>query len=97
MEELEQIILKRIQIMDLNSLCNTVDKLKVYGLNFYNNNGEFIFEKFRSDCIKTCDLLFKKDKPHPNTGIKYELSDFMSAVQTIVGIRNITEFMQYQD
>ena len=67
------------------------------GLNFYNNNGEFIFEKFRSDCIKTCDLLFKKDKPHPNTGIKYELSDFMSAVQTIVGIRNITEFMQYQD
>jgi len=53
--------------------------------------GEFDYDKFREDCIKTSKKLFKNDKPI--NGIRYQFCDFMSAVQIIVGIRNISEFM----
>jgi hypothetical protein len=91
METIEVTVNKRIQTIDLNLLCDVVDKFKNYGVNFYNRKGEFVFDKFRKDCIKTSKLLFKNDKPVND--IRYQLCDFMSAVQTIVGIRNITEFM----
>lgn len=93
MEELKNIILKRVQTIDLNLLCDTVDKLESYGVNFYNRSGKFIYEKFQQDCINTCNLLSKKDIPNLDTGIKYKLCDFMSAVQSIVGIRNMAKFM----
>jgi len=88
---METIVKKRIQTIDLNLLCDTVDKFERYGVNFYNRKGEFVFDKFKKDCIKTSKLLFKNDKPVND--IRYQLCDFMSAIQAIVGIRNITEFM----
>jgi hypothetical protein len=84
MEIIETIVIKRIKFIDLDLLCDIVDKLKKYNVNLYNKKGEFIFDKFKSDCIKTFKLLLKNNKP---------VCDFISAVQTIVGIRNITEFM----
>ena len=91
MTAIEMAANKRIQNLDLDLLCDMVDKFEKYGVNFYNWNGEFIFDKFKKDCIKTSKLLFKNDKPVND--IRYQLCDFMSAVQTIVGTRNITEFM----
>jgi ppGpp synthetase/RelA/SpoT-type nucleotidyltranferase len=91
MEDIKTIVLKRINYIDLNTLCDVVDKLKLYNVNFYNNKGEFIYEKFKKDCIKTSKKLFKNDKPI--NGIRYQFCDFMSAIQTIVGIRNMCEFM----
>jgi len=95
MEDIEIKVIKRIQCIDLDLLCDTVDKLAKYNVGFYNRNGEFKFDKFKKDCIKTIELLMKNDIPIPNptTGIRYQLYDFMSAVQTIVGIRNIGKFM----
>ncbi len=91
MTAIEVTVNKRIQTIDLNLLCDMVDKFERYGVKFYNRKGEFVFNKFKKDCIKTSKLLFKNDKPVND--IRYQLCDFMSAVQTIVGIRNIAEFM----
>jgi len=93
MENLETQVLKRIQNIDLNMLNNIIDKLAMYGIIFYNNYGEFEFNKFKNDCYKTHKLLYKNNKPDPDIGIKYQLCDFMSAIQSIVGIRNLAEFM----
>jgi len=93
MEELETKIQKRIDNIDFDLFCDVIDKLQVYGVNLYNGEGEWDFEQFRNSCKKTFGLLSKNDEPHPETGIKYQLCYFMSAVQAIVGIRNITEFM----
>jgi len=92
-EDLETKVQKRIDNMNFNLFCDVIDKLQVYGVNLYNGLGEWDFGQFRNDCKKTFNLLFKNDEPRPETGIKYQLCDFMSAVQAIVGIRNITEFM----
>ena len=93
MENLESKIQKRIDNINFDLFCEIIDKFQVYGVNLYNGEGEWDFDQFRKDCQKTYALLFKKDKPDIVTGIKYQLCDFMSAVQAIVGIRNITEFM----
>lgn len=94
MTDLERIVSLRIQEIDFNLFCDTVEKLEKYGVKFYNKQGSFVFEKFRKDCYKTHLLLYKNEKTSLETGgIRYQLCDFMSAVQTIVGIRNLTEFM----
>jgi hypothetical protein len=91
MDNLESNIMKRINCIDLDVLCDIVDTFKKYNVNFYNRKGVFEFNKFRNDCIKTSKILFKKDKPV--NGIRYQLCDFLSAIQTLVGIRNMTGFM----
>jgi hypothetical protein len=91
MEDIKTIVYKRINYIDLDILCDAVDKFKVYGVNFYNKKGQFDYDKFRKGCIKTSKKLFENDKPI--NGIRYQFCDFMSVVQTIVGIRNMCEFM----
>ena len=93
MENLETKVQKRIDDINFDLFCDVIDKLQVYGVNLYNGEGEWDFDKFRNDCKNTFKILFKTDEPHPETGIKYQLCDFMSAVQATVGIKNITEFM----
>jgi len=93
MEDLETKIQKRIDDINFNLFCGVVDKLQIYGVNLYNGEGEWDFNQFRNSCKKTFGLLFKNDKPHSVTGIKYQLCDFMSALQALVGMKNITEFM----
>lgn len=91
MDDLEQVVKQRINVMDLDILCDAIDKLKQYNINFYNNQGKFNFNKFRKDCHKTVKLLFKKDESI--NGIRYQMCDCLNAIQTIVGIRNSVEFM----
>lgn len=91
MDSLEEIINSRINNLDIEILNRTVNKLKLYNVNLFNNQNEFIYEDFRNDYFKTYDLLFKNDILV--NGIKYQLCDFMSAVQVIVGIRNFNRFL----
>jgi len=93
LKSLEIKIQKRIEDMDFDLFCDIVDKLQVYGVNLYNGEGEWDFNQFREDCKKTSNILLKNDEPHPVTAIRYQLCDFMSTVQAIIGIRNISEFM----
>jgi len=93
MEDLESKVQQRIDDINFDLFCDVIDKLQVYGVNLYNGEGKWDFNQFRNDCKKTYNILFKNDKTHPETVIKYQLCDFMSAVQAIVGIRDITEFM----
>lgn len=93
MEDLETKVQKRIDDINFDLFCDIIDKLQIYGVNLYNGEGEWDFDQFRRDCQNTYKLLYKNDVPDPETGIKYQLCDFMSAVQALVGIRNITEFI----
>ena len=97
MDSLEKIVIQRIQTIDLDLLCDIVEKFKKYGVNFYNRQGRFDYNKFRQDCQKTSLKLFKNDMPHPVTNIRYQYADFLSAVQTITGIRNFNRFMAEAD
>jgi hypothetical protein len=82
--------MKRMSDMDLEIFCDTINTLKKYNVNIF-TKGIFNFEKFKSDCKNAVELLSKNDEPI--NGIRYELCDLLSAVQTIVGLRNIGEFM----
>lgn len=93
LEKIISIRIQKMQKMDFNLFCNTINKLEKYGVNFYNKQGSFVFDKFKKDCYKTHLLLYKNDNPNSKTGIKYQLCDFMEAIQTIVGIRNLAKFM----
>ena len=94
MNDLFEETIKRIDNMDIDHFHTIIDRLSFYGVNFYNKNGFFNFNKFKNDCIETSNLLYKNDIPHPVTNIRYQLCDFLSLVQTIVGIRNYNEFMK---
>ncbi len=97
MNNLESKILHRInELKNLNSLDDIINRLSVYGITFYNNKGNFKLNQFKDDCIKITNILLKNDKSHPETGIRYQLCDFLSIVQTIVGIRNFNQFI-YDD
>ncbi len=91
MESVKEIIIKRINSIDEDVLNKVTDTLKMYGVNLLNDNNEFILEDFRNDYFKTYDFLFRKDIPI--NGIRYQLYDFVSAVQVIVGVRNFYRFL----
>ncbi len=94
MENLESKIIKRVESIDTNTFQKIIENLKKYNLNYYDNFGNFSFNQFRRDCMFTTEILFKNDTPHPSTGIRYQLCDFLSLIYTIVGVRNMTEFMK---
>lgn len=91
MESIEEIIIKRIDYLEDSVLQNTIAKLKSYNVNLFGNQNKFILEDFRNDYFKTYNLLFENDIPV--NGIKYQLCDFMSSIQVIVGIRNFNRFI----
>lgn len=62
MEDIKIQTEERIQSIDFNLFCDTVEKLESYGVKFYNQ-------------------------------IRYELCDFLSAVTTIFGFKNMGNFM----
>ena len=91
MENIEEIIIKRINNLECDVLNRTINRLKVYNVYLFNNQGVFNCKDFRKDYFKTYNLLFKNDIPV--NGIKYQLCDFMSSVQVIVGIINYNRFL----
>lgn len=91
MTHIKDIIIKRIELIDEDMLLNTINKLKYYNVNLFNDQGQLDYENFRNSYFKTYDLLFETDIPV--NGIRYQLCDFMSAVQVIVGIRNFNRFI----
>ncbi len=89
MKNTKNIILKRISYMDKIILDEIIERFKAYGVSFYNNCGEFDYQNLREQCIEIAVILHKNDD-------RYQLCDFMSIVQKLVGIRNIGSFM-YND
>ena len=45
--------------MDFGLLCDMVDKLAKYSVNFYDNHQYFIFNDFKKDCIKQARYYLK--------------------------------------
>lgn len=90
-------ILKRIQCLPKDILQESVNKLKKYNVKFYNRDGSFDYDMFRERCRETAEILFQNDKPHTETEIRYQLCDFLSVVETIVGLRNFGDFMSDLD
>ena len=91
MKNTKNIILKRISYMDKIILDEIIERFKAYGVSFYNNRGEFDYQNLREQCIEIAVILHKNDESI--NGIGYQLCDFMSIVQKLVGIRNIGSFM----
>ncbi len=91
MKNTKNIILKRISYMDKIILDEIIERFKAYGVSFYNNCGEFDYQNLREQCIEIAVILHKNDESI--NGIRYQLCDFMSIVQKLVGIRNIGSFM----
>lgn len=91
MENVEEIINKRIKNIDGDLLVKTIHELNFYNVNLFNSQNKFVCKDFKNDFLKTYDLLFENDIPI--NGIKYQLADFMSTVQIIVGIRNMGRFL----
>jgi len=88
---IEETIAKRIYSIDYDVLKRITDTLNLYGVNLLDNQGKFNLKEFRNDYFKTYDLLFKNDIPV--NGIRYQLCNFVSAVQEIVGLRNFYRFL----
>lgn len=91
MDNLETKITKRVQEIPFDLFYDSVEILEKYNVNFYNEFGNFDFNKFRVDCQNIMNTLFKNDKPI--NGIKYQLCEFMKTVQMLVGLRDMSEFI----
>ena len=91
MTDLEMVTLKRMEEIPSDLFLNTLEKLKKYGVNFYDESKRFNFNKFRIQCQETMVTLSEND--NPIDGVRYQFCDFMILVQTLVGLRHMGEFI----
>ena len=91
MTDLEMVTLKRIEEIPHGLFLDTLEKLKKYDVNFYDELGTFNFNNFRIQCQETMITLSEND--NSVDGIRYQFCDFMILVQTLVGLRHMGEFM----
>lgn len=92
MDELQTIIMKRINTMDLDMFCEAVNELKNYDITFYNRRGKFEYEKFQKDCNIKAKKLFDNENKKSNKTY-YCLDNFIYILQSIVGRRNVVKFL----
>ena len=88
-------VTKRIECMPNNVLSEAIETLKKFGISFYSSDGQFNYDEFRKKCIETADLLWENEKPHPETGIRYQFAVFAGTIQTVTGLRYVDEFMGF--
>lgn len=86
-------IINRLKDMPSDHIHELINKLQMYNIAFYNNQGEFSYCDFQSDCIETINYLLKSEKPDPTTNIRYVLCYLMGIIGAIVGVRNLYGFM----
>jgi len=91
LKDTEVIVLRRISCIDKAMLDEIIERFKLYGVSFYNSYGDFDYQNVRAQCIDMANVLYKNEEPI--NGIRYQFCDFMSIIQSFVGIRNISSFM----